>query len=193
MFPAKEEPLVTVGLGRCAEAPEKSPDAATACGTSTWIDVGGNELKKGSGWYDTRGMDLMQRFIFTLWGNIHSILSIIRARYLQAIPRIFTCIGTDQILLTDQALRSDFIYVRDKFWCRRRLRAEESDAAKLKRCNIGKFGMVGSWNDRKLPLLRLPIEHARSVVRSDLSWIRRVAVLRALFPAFLVRYLAGRQ
>jgi hypothetical protein len=52
--------------------------------------------------------------------------------------------------------------------------------------------MAGSWIDRKLPLLRLPVEQARSVLRSKISWIRRIAVLLALFPAFIVRYLAGR-
>ena len=65
-------------------------------------------------------------------------------------------------------------------------------AEKLRRYTSSEFGMAGSWVDRKLPLLRLPIEQARSVVRSDLGWIRRIAVLVALVPAFLVRYLAGR-
>lgn len=180
-------------IGACVEALEKNPDAAIAYGTSTWIDVDGNELEKESGWHDTRGMDPMLRFFFAFWGNAHPILGVIRTRYLRAIPRIFTCIGADQILLTDLALRGDFIHVRDTSWCRRQPRTEESYAEKLKRYKSGDFGMAGSWIDRKLPLLRLPVEQARSVLRSDLSWGRRLAVLMALLPAFLVRYLAGRQ
>jgi glycosyltransferase involved in cell wall biosynthesis len=179
-------------IGKCVDALEQNPGAAIAYGTSTWIDIEGNELQKESGWYDTRGLDPMLRFFFAFWGNAHPILGVIRTRYLRAIPRIFTCIGADQILLTDLALRGDFIHVRDTSWCRRQPRTEESYAEKLKRYKSGEFGMAGSWIDRKLPLLRLPVEQSRSVLRSDLGWIRKLAVLMALFPAFLVRYFAGR-
>jgi len=179
-------------VSKCVAALEKRPEAAIACGASTWIDVDGNELEKEAGWYDTRGLDPMLRFFFAFWGNPHPILGVIRSQYLREIPKVFTCIGADQILLTELALRGDFIHVRDTSWCRRQPRAEESYDEKLKRYTSSDFGMAGSWIDRKLPLLRLPIEQARSVLRSELSWIRRIAVLLALFPAFVVRYLAGR-
>jgi glycosyltransferase involved in cell wall biosynthesis len=177
---------------KCVTELEKRPGAAIAYGASTWIDVDGRELEKEAGWYDTRGLDPMLRFFFAFWGNPHPILGIIRTRYLLEIPRIFTCIGADQILLTELALQGDFIHVRDASWCRRQPRSEEKYKEKLRRYTSSDFGMAGSWIDRKLPLLRLPIEQARSVLRSELGWIRRIAVLLALFPAFIVRYLAGR-
>jgi glycosyltransferase involved in cell wall biosynthesis len=179
-------------ISKCVTALEKNPGSAIAYGTSTWLDIEGNELDKASGWYDTRGMDPMLRFFFAFWGNAHPILGVIRTRYLRDIPRIFTCIGADQILLTELALRGDFIHVPDTSWCRRQPRAEESYAEKLRRYKSSEFGMTGSWIDRKLPLLRLPVEQTRSVLRGELGWIRKIAVLLALFPAFLVRYLAGR-
>jgi glycosyltransferase involved in cell wall biosynthesis len=179
-------------ISKCVTALEKNPGSAIAYGTSTWLDIEGNELDKASGWYDTRGMDPMLRFFFAFWGNAHPILGVIRTRYLRNIPRIFTCIGADQILLTELALRGDFIHVPDTSWCRRQPRAEESYAEKLRRYKSSEFGMTGSWIDRKLPLLRLPVEQTRSVLRGELGWIRKIAVLLALFPAFLVRYLAGR-
>jgi glycosyltransferase involved in cell wall biosynthesis len=179
-------------ISKCVTALEKNPGSAIAYGTSTWLDIEGNELDKASGWYDTRGMDPMLRFFFAFWGNAHPILGVIRTRYLRDLPRIFTCIGADQILLTELALRGDFIHVPDTSWCRRQPRAEESYAEKLRRYKSSEFGMTGSWIDRKLPLLRLPVEQTRSVLRGELGWIRKIAVLLALFPAFLVRYLAGR-
>lgn len=179
-------------VGKCVDALESRPAAAIAYGASTWIDRQGIELGKESGWYDTRGLDPMLRFFFAFWGNPHPILGVIRTQYLRDIPRIFTCIGADQILLTDLALRGDFIHVRDTSWCRRQPRAEEDYNEKLKRYTSNEFGMAGSWIDRKLPLLRLPVEQTRSVLRSNIGWFRKVSVLLALFPAFLVRYLAGR-
>jgi len=177
---------------KCVAELEKRPEAAIAYGASTWIDVDGKELEKEAGWYDTRGLDPMLRFFFAFWGNPHPILGVIRTRYLLEIPRIFTCIGADQILLTELALHGDFIHVQDTSWCRRQPRTEENYQEKLRRYTSSDFGMAGSWIDRKLPLLRLPVEQARSVLRSELSWIRRIAVLLALIPAFIVRYLAGR-
>jgi hypothetical protein len=175
------------------DSPEDSSGAATAYGTSTWIEVAEIELKKNSGWHITGGIYPILRFIFAFWGYRHMILGVDRARYLQASPRNFTCTGADQVLLTDQALRGAFIRVRDRSWCRRRLRTEESYAEKLMRYEGGDFGMTGSWTDRKLQLLRLPVAQARCILRSDLSWIRGIVALGALFPAFLVRRLAGHQ
>lgn len=182
-------------IARRAEAPEKRPDAATACGKSNWIDVSENELEKESGCYDTRELDPMPWFIFAFLGDAHPILGIIRTRYLRAIPRIFISFRTvtDPTLLTHQALRGYFIHVRDKSWCRCQPRTEECSAEKLERYNGTEFGMAGSRIDQKPPLLRLPVEQPGSVLCGDLSWIRRVAVLMALLPTFLVRYLAGRQ
>ena len=179
-------------VSKCVAELEKRPGAAIAYGASTWIDVDGKELEKEAGWYDTRGLDPMLRFFFAFWGNPHPILGVIRTRYLLEIPRIFTCIGADQILLTELALQGDFIHVQDTSWCRRQPRTEENYQEKLRRYTSSDFGMAGSWIDQKLPLLRLPVEQARSVLRSKISWIRRIAVLLALFPAFIVRYLAGR-
>ena len=180
-------------ISSCVSALEKRPEASIAYGSSTWIDVDGNVLGKEAGWYDTRGLDPMLRFFFAFWGNAHPILGVIRTQYLRDIPKIFTCIGADQILLTDLALRGDFIHVRDASWCRRQPRVEETYKEKLKRYTDSDFGMAGSWMDRKLPLLRLPLEQMRSVLRSELGWIRKFVVVFALFPSFVVRYIAGRK
>ena len=75
---------------------------------------------------------------------------------------------------------------------RTRLYCEESYKEKLKRYTSSDFGMAVGWMDRKVPLLRLPLEQVRAVLRSKLGWVRKIAVVLALIPAFVVRYLAGR-
>ena len=56
-------------VSRCVDALERRPTAAIAVGSSTWIDVDGNELEKEAGWYDTRGLDPMLRFFFRVLGK----------------------------------------------------------------------------------------------------------------------------
>lgn len=179
-------------ISKCVAALEKSPGAAIAYGASTWVDIDGNELEKKTGWYDTRGLEPMLRFFVAFWGNPNPVLGVIRSRYLREIPKVFTCVGADQILLTELALRGDFICVRDTSRCRRQLQAEEGHDEQRQRFTSGDFGTEGSGLERQLPLLRLPIEQARSVLRSELGWIRKIAILLAFSPAYAARHLAGR-
>jgi hypothetical protein len=172
---------------------EARPEAAIAYASSNWIDAAGDPADREAGWYDTRGMGPMRRFFFAFWGNLHPVLGVIRAQYLRDVPRIHTCIGADQILLTELALRGDFIHVPDTSWSRRQPRAEETYKDKMRRYKGSEFQLAGSWIDRRLPLLRLPVEQIRSLLRSRLGVFGKIAMILALLPAFLVRYIAGRK
>lgn len=180
-------------IGRCVAALEAAPEAAIAYASSDWIDAEGNPLDTQTGWYDTRGMGPMRRFFFAFWGNLHPVLGVIRAQYLRDVPKIHACIGADQILLTELSLRGDFIHVPGTFWSRRQPRVEETHADKVRRYTSSEFQLAGSWIDRRLPLLRLPVEQIRSLLRSRLGLFGKIAMILALFPAFLVRYIAGRK
>jgi len=180
-------------ISRCVAALETCPEAAIAYASSTWIDAEGNPLDREAGWYDTRGMGQMRRFFFAFWGNLHPVLGVIRAHYLRDVPKIHACIGADQILLTELSLLGDFIHVPDTSWSRRQPRAEETHKDKVRRYTGGEFQIAGSWIDRRLPLLRLPVEQLRSLLRSRLGIFEKIAMILALFPAFLVRYIAGRK
>ena len=180
-------------ISKCVATLEEHPDAAIAYATSKWIDIDGSQIGKESGWYDTRGMDPMLRFFFAFWGNLHPVLGVIRTRYLRDVPKIHSCIGADQILLTDLSLRGDFIHVPNTTWSRRQPRKEESHKDKIKRYKSDEFGQTGTWIDSRLPLFRLPIEQIRSILRCSLGLFKKLAMVCALVPAFLVRYLAGRR
>ena len=177
----------------CVSALESRPAATVAYGPSDWIDAEGKRLERESGSYDSRGMDTMGRLFMTFWGNLHPVLGLIRADSLKSIPKLHACAGSDQIVMAELALRGEILYVPEARWSRREPRGPESHQDKIRRYTSKEFGLTGSRLDRILPLLRLPYEIVRALWRSDLSFARKLAATLALGPAFLVRYLAGRQ
>lgn len=180
-------------VSECVAALERRPDAALAYASSSWIDEQGRPLGRESGWYDTRGSDAIVRFFMVFWGNLHPILGLIRTRYLRELRKIHACAGADQIVLSELALKGDFLHVTGASWWRRQPRAKESHRDRMKRYTSREFGLATSWLDRRLPLLRLPLEQLRAVARSRMNLAEKLAVLVALPPTFIVRYLAGRK
>jgi glycosyltransferase involved in cell wall biosynthesis len=180
-------------VSRCAAALDAHPEAALAYASSAWIDVDGAALDKESGWYDTRGMDAIGRFFMTFWGNQHPVLGLIRTEYLRDLPKIHACAGSDQIMLTELALRGDFIHVPDSSWSRRAQRGTELHKERIKRYTSEESGVAVSWLNRRLPLLRIPVEMMRAIYRSRLTFLEKLAMWIALPPAFVLRYLAGRK
>ncbi len=180
-------------VSKCVAALDVHPGAALAYASSTWIDADGAALDKESGWYDTRGMDAIGRFFMAFWGNLHPVLGLIRTEYLRDLPKIHACAGSDQIVLTELALRGDFIHVPDSSWSRRAQRGMEMHKERIKRYASEEFGLTGSWLDRRLPLMRIPMEMMRAIYRSRLSILEKLAMWIALLPAFVLRYLAGRK
>jgi glycosyltransferase involved in cell wall biosynthesis len=180
-------------VSKCVAALESHPGSALAYASLLWIDADGNALDKESGWYDTRGMDSIGRFFMAFWGNLHPVLGVIRTEYLRNLPKIHACAGSDQIVLTELALRGDFIHVPDTFLSRRTPRGNENHNEKIKRYTSDEFGLAGSWLDRRLPLVRIPLEMQRAIYRSRLSIFEKLAMTVGLLPAFVLRYLAGRK
>lgn len=180
-------------VSKCVAALEAHPGSALAYASSTWIAADGSVLDREAGWYDTRGMDTIGRFFMAFWGNLHPVLGLIRTEYLRDLPKIHACVGNDQIILAELALRGDFIHVPDSSWTRRQPRAAESQKERFRRYTSEEFGLAGTWLDRRLPLLRIPIEMYRAIYRSRLSILEKLVMWLALPPAFVLRYLAGRK
>lgn len=180
-------------VSACVVSLEEHPDAALAYASSTWIDPDGQPLDKESGWYDTRGMDPMVRFFVAFWGNLHPVLGLIRTEYLKNIAKLHACVGSDQIVLAELALRGDFLHVPDASWSRREPRGKEFHKDRIKRYTSAEFGLADGWLDRRLPLLRMPLELMRAVFKSQFSVTDKLTVIIALLPSFIVRYLAGRK
>ena len=170
---------------------ESHPDAALSFGSAVWVDANGDVFGRESGWSDTRGMDPIARFFTILWGNMHPVLAVIRRSYLCEIPRIHSCAGSDLIILSELALKGDFVHANKATWFRREFRGLESHKEKLKRYKNKEYKLITSSIDKIFPLLRLPFELMRVVIRSDLKKLEKLIVLVALFPAFVARYVSG--
>jgi len=170
---------------------EEHSDAALAFGSSCWIDANGNFFGRESGWTDTRGMDPIARFFTILWGNMHPILAVIRRSYLCEIPKIHSCAGADLIVLSELALKGDFIHAAQTTWSRREFRGTESHKEKLKRYKSNEYKLITSSIGKVFPLLKLPYELIRVVTRSALNKIEKLVVLAALLPTFVARYVSG--
>lgn len=181
-------------ISSCVESLERHPQAALAVGKSDWIDADGGALAEASGYYDTRGLPAVARFFFAFWGNLHPVLGVIRMDCLRAIPKIHACAGSDQIVLADLALQGDFLFVPRTSWSRRQPRKPETHRAKLERYRSAEFGLTGHWIDRRLPLLRLPLEIVRAIWRTEaLSAVEKLVTSLALPPVLLLRFLSARR
>jgi len=175
----------------CVKALEARPGASIAYAYSDWIGEDGEPMDEVCSSYDTGGMNDITRYFMAFWGNMHPILGLIRMDHLRRIPKIHECAGTDQIMLAELALMGEFLLVPSAHWSRRQPRDVESHKQRLKRYTDKEYRLAGSWLDRSFPLLRLPWELTRVVLRSQMTLLERIAMLFALPTCFLVRYLAG--
>lgn len=172
---------------------EATPTAVVAFGTSVWIDGNGQKIAKYFGYTDTRGMISVARFFTIFWGNMHPVLGLMRKSALDKTRSIVNAVGTDLILLSQLALQGDFVHAPGTLWQRREFRKEPTHADKMKRYRSAECGLARSFLDKFFPLLRIPIELARSILQSKLSATEKVAVLTAFMASLPIRYIAGKK
>jgi glycosyltransferase involved in cell wall biosynthesis len=180
-------------LHECVELLERHPSAAVAFGCSSWVDENGNPMDRYSGWTDTRGMSPAARFFTVFWGNMHPILGVIRARYLRECPPVQSTVGADLILLSELALKGDFIHAATTHWSRREFRRETKYADKITRYKSASYGLSTSFFGKYFPLAQLPFELLRVVLGANLPRADKFSILAALIPALPVRYVVGKR
>lgn len=178
-------------LSQCVQSLEQRPTATIAYASSSWIDPNDQPLPRHVSSYDTSGMHPLARFFTVFWGNMHPILGVIRLSALRELPGIPTCVGNDLLILTELALKGEFLYCESR-WRRRQPRPAENHRERLRRYTHSTFKLTSSRFDRLFPLVRLPIGLLGVVARARLSLGERLALYLALPACFLARYLAGR-
>ncbi len=186
--------LWTPGLvSECTALLLQHPDASLAYASCDWIGNDGELLDLHSGWTDTRGMAPASRFFTILWGNMHPVLGVMRSEKLRACWPLLPLVGGDLVLLSDLALRGDFLHAAKSRWFRREVRTETSYQDKLKRYSSPRFGITRSRIGRTFPLLALPWELVKRVARAPMPFLDRCVMLAALLPSLALRYLVGRR
>jgi glycosyltransferase involved in cell wall biosynthesis len=172
----------------CVKLLEREPEAVIAFGSSDWIDALGNPVQKTSGWTDTRGMENIARFHVLLWGNMHPILGLIRIEALREARKLLSTAGADLILLSELILRGHFAHAVETSYSRRDIRADENYQQRMARYSGREYGLSRSFLGRVAPLLRLPFELVRSVLRSKISISEKLLLLISLIPVLPVKY-----
>jgi glycosyltransferase involved in cell wall biosynthesis len=180
-------------VSECVRLLAARPQAVLAHAEAIWIGPTDEILDHCSGWSDTRGMAPIARFFTILWGSMNPILGLIRLSALRECRPLQPIVGGDLVLLSDLALRGEFLHARNTHWCRRELRSETGFHQKVKRYVSPQFAVAKSSIARRFPLLSLPFALVGVVLRSGLSGVDKALVLLALPPSLLLRFVVGRR
>ena len=178
-------------ISECVNLLEKNDSGVVAFGTSSWIDSAGKDLKKYSGWSDTRGLDVVARYFTVLWGNMHPILGVIKKEHLNPTPAM-DYVGFDLVMLTFLALKGHFLHANNTLWSRREFRSESSYKEKLNRYKSKEYGLRRTTLDRYFPLAKLPCELIKVVLSANISSLLKLLILIILLPTLPVKYLCGK-
>ena len=177
-------------ISACVDLLESRPNTVVASGISNWIDEHGAVCDLEYGWVDTRGMDVIARYFTVLWGNMHPIYGLHRRSVLLEIP-MTSVVGTDLIVLTQMALKGDFVNAVDATWSRREFRTEETYKDKINRYKSSDYMLTVSWIDKLFPLIKLPVELGKGVLKANLPLSVRMAIFILLIASFPIKYYSG--
>ncbi len=178
-------------ISECVQQLENSQDGLIAFGSSKWIDAHNNQLNRQFGWLDTRGQDVISRYIMTFWGNMHPILGVINREALTSHP-ILNTPGADLIILARLSLQGTFIHSTNTSWSRREFRNESTYADKIKRYQSNEFGMSKTIIDKYFPLARLPIELYKCIFSCKQPLSIKLILSLMLIIMLPVKYIAGK-
>lgn len=180
-------------LSECVKLLCQTPNATVAYGTPAWINESGEVMPTNSGWYDTRGCNPVVRFFTIFWGSMNPVLGVIRRDHLSDFTRDRNYVGTDLVLLTELALKGEFIHAREAVFYRRQNRPLEEYRDKLNRYKSKESQIAGSLISKLLPLAKLPFELMRTVVQADIRFLDKIFILILLFPSLPIRYVLGKR
>ncbi len=161
-------------------------------GTPVWIRADGTKDNKCNGWYDTRGLNPVARFLMVFWGGMNPLLGLYR---LNVIPnmRMFNYVGSDLILLGQLALRGEFAHAVKSTFYRRQNRLEEDWESRMNRYKSKKLQMCDSILTKTFPLAKIPFELFKLIAKAKINFIEKLYLSLLLIPSIPTRYLLGRK
>jgi len=177
----------------CVHLLENHPDAMIAFGTPVWINSEGEKTGPNTGWTDTRGLDIVGRFMSVFWGNMNPILGLIRTNALPDLNTYYDGVGTDLILLLELVLKGNFVHAHKASFCRRQPRKQESYPQKLSRYKNKDTKIAKTFLSRLFPLFKLPYEILRVIVDSKIGLGTKLVLIILIVPAFPIKYILGKR
>lgn len=172
-------------LGSLFSALEKRKDAVLAYAPTVWIDETDNPvLTKTTGYIDTSGCSDIFRFNLLLWADQHAMYGMCRRNALLKTRLQLKIVGSGAILLAELALLGSLIVVPETRWYRRINRNPETRDQVLSRYAMN---LLVTDELHLLPHWRIPIAYYGSVLRSNLSMVKKIILIFCITNVFIVR------
>lgn len=179
-------------IRQCLKTLQAHPSSVLAFPPTTWIDEQDRPVNKATPFYDTRGFDIISRYLFALWGPMNPVYGLIRTTALKKVRMNLQMLGGDLIILTELSFLGSFAYVSDTVWYRRMEKGEESRKQKIKRYKKSLFAPSDALSKATLHL-KVPYELCRSIHRARISAVNKLFILLiTLVSAPIKYYIANR-
>lgn len=166
------------------QALDLDPQAVIAYAPTIWIDEDGKHLNKPTGFIDTSGSNVVERFNMVMWGNQHAMYGLYRLDALRRTRLQLSIIGSGAVMLGELAIEGTFIVFPEATWYRRMNRQPETRQKRLQR-----YSQVLFSKPRRLilPHWQIPIAYFTGVLRSKTSLPTRLLLIMSATTS-LIRY-----
>ena len=167
-------------ISECVRVLEENSSAVLAFPTPQWVDETGNIIhSKSIGYYDSRGFDITNRAILSIWGTAVPVLSLVRYKQLKYVSFDIEVIGHDYIVLLELALLGSFAHAQNAYYQRIYKYSDEQFKDRIQRYKNRIFlGM--NFFDRNFPFITLPYHMMGSVLKSRIPMNKKILILFAL-------------
>lgn len=177
MFARGHEILPPDLLEDCLHVLENDTEVVLAFAKTVWIDEEDNILNnKYLPYYDSRGCDVVTRFVLVLWGRCEYFYGLVRTEHLKSIRVLENVIATDLIMLIEMALLGSFAHIESGVRKRRYHYNGESYRQRIKRYQENTL-INPSIIDRFFPFAKLPFMIFSSVIRSKISITSKIFLI----------------
>jgi len=170
-------------LESLSAALDSDENAVLAYAPTIWIDEEDNPVKeKKTGFIDTSGRSIVQRFNMMIWTDQHALYGVFRLGTLQDTRLQLQILGSGAVLLAELSLTGTFIVVPETNWYRRMVRDTESREQRLSRYAKALF-TTGKMP--KFPHWRVPLAYYGAVLRAKTGLVNKVALFLSVSNVFL--------
>lgn len=174
-------------IQNCLKTLQDCPLSVLAYPSLIWIDEEDQPLSRETPFYDTRGFDVISRYLFVLWGTMNPVYGLIRMDALKKVRMNIQMLGQDLIILTELSFLGQFAYVNDATWYRRIKNLEETRKQKIKRYNHTLFS-ASTLLSRAMPHLRIPFELFRSIYKAEINFVDKISVFLITLVSAPIKY-----
>ena len=165
---------------------KNNPGAVLAYAPSYWMEEALSDSKISTGFFDTSGNSLVQRFNAVFWGPEEALYGLMRMDVIKSSRLQAQIIGSGAAWLAEMALSGDFVVANGVCRYRRKNRSNENRHERLKRYHNTLFKRKKQY---WLPYWKYFFYYLSVPFTGKIGVGKRISVFFSIFFGFLVRYL----